>query len=121
MKNSKKKGKLGELEAAAVLRRVLGVAARRGQQFCGGPDSPDVVADIPGVHFEVKRTERPSIYKMVEQAVRDAGESVPVVLFRSNRKPWLAIVPLEQLKDLAEKICEVTSGGKKAESGVDNA
>ena len=121
MKNSKKKGKLGELEAAAVLSRVLGVSARRGQQFCGGPDSPDIVTDLPGIHFEVKRTERPSIYKMVDQAIRDAGESVPVVLFRSNRKPWLAIVPLEQLKDLAERICEATPVGKNAESGVDNA
>ena len=46
--NSKRKGKAGELEAAAELRRVLGVEARRGVQHAGGPDSPDVVG-LPGV------------------------------------------------------------------------
>ncbi len=104
MTNSRRKGKRGELEAAAEIRRLLGLSARRGRQYRGGPDSPDVIADIPGVHFEVKRTERLRIYEAVEQACQDAKDLVPVVLFRSNRQPWLAIVPLESLKSLAERL-----------------
>jgi hypothetical protein len=38
--DSKRKGKRGELEFAAVL-RAEGFQARRGQQFSGSPDSPD--------------------------------------------------------------------------------
>ena len=42
--NSRQKGKVGEREFAALL-RVQGFDARRGVQFCGGVDSPDVVSD----------------------------------------------------------------------------
>ena len=104
MPNSRRKGKRGELEAAAEIRRLLGLPARRGQQYRGTADSPDVIVDLPGVHFEVKRTERLRIYQAVEQARRDAHPKIPVVLFRSNRREWLAIVPLEDLVALAERL-----------------
>jgi Holliday junction resolvase len=54
--NSNQKGKRGEREAAAFLTDE-GFPARRGQQFAGGTDSPDVVCEsLSGLHFEVKRT-----------------------------------------------------------------
>ncbi len=90
---SRNKGKRGERELSHELSRVLGVSARRGLQFQGSPDSPDVVTDIPGVHFECKRTETLSLYSALEQAQNDAGTSkIPVVCHRKNKKPWVAIV-----------------------------
>ena len=104
--NSNRKGKVGEREAAAALTEDLGLEARRGVQYSGSPDSPDVVHSLPGVHFEVKRTERISVYDAMGQATEDAGGSVPVVLYRRNRGEWLAIVPLKRLKELAIRIVE---------------
>ena len=117
--NSNRKGKAGEREAAAAISAVLGVAARRGQQFSGGEDSPDIVVDIPGVHFEVKRTNRLQIRKAVAQAAADAGsDNIPVVLHRWDRGPWLVVVPLEDLPELARMIREtdVDTSPRKADT-----
>ena len=103
-KKSLTKGKVGEREVAAELRRLFGVDARRGQQFHGGSDSPDVVTDIPGVHIEVKRTERLSLYPAMRQAIGDAGsDKVPVVFHRQNREDWLVIVRLNDLPELVDR------------------
>lgn len=91
MVNSRKKGARGEIEWAKWLRANLGCEARRGQQFSGSPDSPDVVHDLDGIHFEVKRTERINVYEAMEQAERDSGDEVPVVAHRRNRKDWLVV------------------------------
>jgi len=101
---SRDKGKVGERELAHELTRVLGVAARRGVQFQGGPDSPDVIADIPDVHIECKRTERFRLYEALEQAVADAGNNIPLVLHRQNRKPWVAIIRLDDLPRLVRSL-----------------
>ena len=97
--NGNQKGKAGEREAAALLKEY-GFEARRGQQFSGGGDSPDVVHNIPGVHIEVKRTETLSLYKAMEQAREDCADKVPVVLHRRNGKEWLAIIPAKELLQL---------------------
>jgi len=101
---SRRKGCRGELEAAAELRRLVGVEARRGRQYCGCDDAPDVRAAIPDVHFEVKRVEALRLYQALEQAVADAGDNVPVVLHRANQRPWVAIVLLEDLPRLAVQV-----------------
>ncbi|RMF88085.1 MAG: hypothetical protein D6741_19690 [Planctomycetota bacterium] len=98
---SRNKGKRGEREAAEAIRRLFGTTARRGVQYAGDPTAPDVTTSIPHVHFEVKRTESFRLYRALEQATGDAGENVPVVLYRANRKPWVAIVALEELPRLA--------------------
>lgn len=95
------KGKRGEREAAAEIRRLFGTDASRGRQFQGGPDSPDIVTGIDDVHFEVKRAESLQIYSAMDQATEDAQDRVPVVLHRRNNRPWLAIVPLDDLPRLA--------------------
>lgn len=89
---SKNKGKVGEREAAALLRE-FGFEARRGQQYSGGNDSPDVVHNIEGFHIEVKRCEKSTIYAWLAQAASDAkpGEK-PVVLHRQNNKDWLVVM-----------------------------
>ena len=98
--NSRDKGKRGELELAAFLKGYGYDDARRGQQFKGGTDSPDVVG-VPGLHFECTRVEALSVYAAFAQACRDSGPaSIPVVAHRRNGtkacpKPWLAILGLD--------------------------
>jgi Holliday junction resolvase len=100
--NSKQKGKRGELQFAAYL-RSRGCEARRGQQFSGGNNSPDVVHNLDAIHFEVKRCERSSPYEWLLQAVADAGGKIPVVAHRQNNRDWIAILPMDDLLDLVVK------------------
>ena len=101
---SRNKGKRGEREAAAEIRRLFRTDARRGRQFSGSDESPDIVAEIEDVHFEVKRVESFRLYDALDQASSDAGENVPVVLHKQNRKPWVAIVRLDDLPRLAVQL-----------------
>jgi Holliday junction resolvase len=99
---SRNKGKVGERELAHELSRVFGISARRGVQFQGSPDSPDVVTEIPDLHIECKRTERFRLYEALEQAVNDCGATkIPVVFHRQNKKPWVVVVKLDDLPKLA--------------------
>jgi Holliday junction resolvase len=93
--NSRAKGKAGELELAAVLREHGFGEARRGAQYSGSNESPDVVG-LPGYHIECKRCEAGSLYTWLAQATRDSDGSgrVPVVIHRKSRQQWVAILPL---------------------------
>ena len=101
---SRQKGKRGEREAAAELGAILGVEARRGVQYQGGPDSPDVV--LPGVpiHVEAKRVEALNVYKAIEQASADAGGKIPLVWHRRNGKPSVLIIETSRILDLCHAI-----------------
>ena len=95
---SREKGKRGE-RAVAALFREYGFDAKRGQQYHGGPDSPDVVG-VPGLHIEVKRTERLNLYDALAQAKRDAGEDLPVVIHRKNDSEWVVILSFDDFMKL---------------------
>jgi Holliday junction resolvase len=90
--NSRQKGKRGELEFSKFL-AAHGFPARRGQQFAGGNDSPDVVCEsLKAFHIEVKRCERGNLYDWLEQARRDAQDGqIPTVYHRRNDSPWVSI------------------------------
>ncbi len=132
-RKSRDKGAVGERELARELSRLFGVEARRGCQHHGGPGryerqrlgaaaptandakreafqvslnpgEPDVVADIPNVHIECKRTERLRLYDALQQAMDDAGEKVPLVAHRQNHQPWVVIVRLDDLPKLAAQL-----------------
>ena len=122
--NSREKGKRGERQWRDEL-RANGYMARRGQQFSGSPDSPDVVCDeLSWVHFEVKAVERLNIEDAMDQARRDCGfrnakcgitatsplplspsgegkqaapaaTKVPIVAHRRNFRPWLVTMEAE--------------------------
>jgi hypothetical protein len=100
--NSRNKGKVGEREFAALLREH-GFDARRGQQFCGSPDSPDVVSDaLAWLHVEVKRVQNLNLTDACAQAERDCGPVAPaghkkpwVVAHRRNHAPWLITMRAE--------------------------
>lgn len=94
-KNSREKGRKGELELAHKLREH-GYSTRRGQQYSGTETSADVVG-LPGIHIECKRVEALNIYAAIMQAVHDTGESddLPAVFHRKNNQPWLVTMRLE--------------------------
>lgn len=105
--NSRSKGCRGELEASKNWASVMGGKARRGQQFAGGNDSPDVISSYSGIHIEVKRCERGNPYDWVGQARRDAQGKCPVVLHRRNNQPWLLIM---ELSDAPKFLLEAGAG-----------
>lgn len=93
--NSRTKGKRGEREFAALLREH-GYDARRGQQFSGSPDSPDVVSDaLAWLHVEVKRVQNLNLTDACVQAEGDSGGKPWVVAHRRNHAPWLITMRAE--------------------------
>jgi hypothetical protein len=115
---SRRKGAAGEREAAEKLNEVLGTKFHRGRQYHGGPESPDLAGDLPGLHLEVKRVEALRLYPSLEQARRDAAtDEVPAVMHRMNKKPWVVIVYADDLIRLLDVVDEcrarVGDGGEK--------
>ncbi len=102
-KSSRDKGKRGERELAQELRRLGCQGARRAQQYCGTESSADILG-LEKVHIECKRCESLSIYKAMQQATRDAGEThdMPVVMHRRSRQPWLVVMRLEDWVEMYE-------------------
>lgn len=97
---SREKGKVGEREVAELL-RAHGIQARRGVQYHGGVDSPDVVSDMHDIHLEVKRTEKLSLWDAMSQATQDARpDQIPVVVHRASKRQWVAVLPFEALLGL---------------------
>ena len=101
--NSREKGKRGERQWRDEL-RTNGYAARRGQQFSGSPDSPDVICDgLPWAHFEVKLVERLDLYAAMDQARRDSAGKAPLVAHRRNFWPWLVTMDAERFYRLLKQ------------------
>jgi len=92
--NSCQKGKRGERQWRDEL-RAAGYEARRGQQFSGSPDSPDVVCDALPFHWEVKCVERLNLESACEQATRDAGTKPWAVAHKRNHGRWRVTVDAE--------------------------
>lgn len=92
--NCRQKGARGEREAAKLLRDLGFAGARRGQQFRGGYDTPDVICEaLPGVLLEVKLEQavKPGTKRFEDvwhKLCMDSGERAPALLWRHNRQPW---------------------------------
>lgn len=101
--NSCLKGKRGERAWRDEL-RAHGYEARRGRQFSGSPDSPDVVCpDLTEFHFEVKAVERLNIHQVMAQALDDAGQNIPVVAHKRNRGDWLVTMRADDWFELLRR------------------
>lgn len=100
MSNSeRRKGTSGELEVRDVF-RAAGFDLDRTPNSGGLRILGDLYGDVPA-HVEVKRQEVARPWAWWEQASSEAqAGAMPVVAFRRNRSPWLAIVSLEQLAAL---------------------
>ena len=67
---SQRKGATGERELCSLL-QAHGFAVERGGSLSFG-EVPDLTG-LPGIHIEVKRTERLNLRAAMDQAERDAG------------------------------------------------
>ena len=89
--NSKRKGKRGELEWSKYLTK-LGFPARRGQQFKGTAESPDVECDsLPLIHWEVKLVKRwtwGELDAWLKRATVEGRGKIACVAVRANRSDW---------------------------------
>lgn len=100
-KASREKGKRGERELAGIL-KSYGYNAKRGMQYHGGPESPDVVG-LPNIHIEVKRVERLNLDAAIDQSVTDAGDDeLATVFHRKNGGKWNVTMPMEDWMKLYE-------------------
>lgn len=100
----RRKGACGEREAAAALSEI-GVHAKRTGQTCGLLDGADIETALPGCWFEVKRVERLNLAAAMDQARLDGGISaLPVVLHRSNRRPWLVTLHLRDVPQFCKTV-----------------
>lgn len=103
-RSSKRKGKIGELEVANLL-KAAGYNAHRSAQYCGNTgDAPDVEG-LPGIHIEIKRVERLNLRKAYEQAVNDSKKSgdIPALFHRASYQPWMVTLSLEDFLKLYKK------------------
>lgn len=102
MINSNRKGKTFEREIAAYLREHGYAEARRGQQYHGGADSPDVIG-MTGYHIEAKRTERFDLYGALKQSRRDAGDGeIPIVIHRKNGEKPVVVMTLDDFMEVVK-------------------
>jgi len=86
--NSRAKGARGERLWRDQLREQ-GFTARRGQQFAGGTDSPDVICEeLKLLHMEVKFVQNLNLDKACEQAIRDAKGKRWIVAHKKVNKDW---------------------------------
>lgn len=94
MKNSRRKGKTGELELVHKFKEH-GFDCRRGQQYCGANGDPDVIG-LSGIHVECKRVEKLNLYDAIAQSNSDARkEELPAVFHRKNNCGWLVTMTLD--------------------------
>ena len=128
--NSREKGKRGERQWRDEL-RANGYQARRGQQFSGSAESPDVVCEELGwIHFEVKAVERLNIEEAMDQARADCArmngatspqplspkggegrQKVPVVVHRRSRRGWLVTMEAGTFLKLVKRNFTGGNGG----------
>ena len=103
--NSKRKGKVGELEVVNLLKEK-GLNARRTQQFSGKADgTSDVLCEeLNNFHIEVKRDEHLNIEKALQQSIRDSEKenTIPTVFHRKNKEEWKVTMRLEDWLNLVQ-------------------
>ena len=104
--NSSRKGKVGELEAAAEWNRLVANAhARRSQQYSGTDSSSDLVSPgTPHLWLEVKRVQSLNLTAVMQKSREQCGELCPVVLHRKNDQEWLVTFPLEDIKRFVQQV-----------------
>lgn len=105
--NSKSKGKAGELELAALLKDELRLEVRRNleQTAVGGFDlNVEWPSDYRGWAIECKRSKTPRVREWWQQTATQAARSrvnsqplKPVLIYRLDRQPWLAMMSLFDL------------------------
>lgn len=108
--NSRAKGARGE-RLLRDLFREHGYEARRGCQFSGSPDSPDVA--VPAfdrwMQVECKFVENLNLHEAVEKAAEDAEDKTPVVFWKKKNKPWLVVLNQEDFFEILTRVYDLES------------
>lgn len=100
-KSSQQKGRRAELEVVELLHGYGIGTARAGEPLNYGT-MPDVTG-VPGLHIEVKRTEKLRLTEWMQQARRDAarfGDGSPVIVHRRNRESWQITMSFADFLDI---------------------
>jgi Holliday junction resolvase len=98
--NSRAKGARGERQWRDQL-RAEGYTAKRGQQFAGGQDSPDVICEeLKELHQEVKFVQNLNLDKACDQAIRDSRGKRWIVAHKKNNKSWKVTMSSDLFFDL---------------------
>lgn len=128
MINSRQKGARGERAFAALLREH-GFDARRGQQFAGGGESPDVVSRaLAWLHIETKHVQQLNLAAACTQAEGDCAGKPWIVAHRRNGTPWRITMSVETFFEFLRRnlppgnastpsTCCVCGGGQMAPAG----
>lgn len=110
MTKSRNKGASGERELSQELNRLFpNISVRRGCQFKGTHDSPDVVG-LPGIHPECKRVEKGlNLEDALKKADKEKHESqISAVFHRRNRERWKVTVFLDDLAAFSQKVISLS-------------
>jgi Holliday junction resolvase len=103
-KLSRNKGKVGEREVVNLIKKH-GFEARRGQQFKGTKDSPDVIHDMDGFYVEVKRRQAFNIYDTLVKADAEKPEgTVSVVFHRKDNRKWLVSMDADEFLAIIKEL-----------------
>lgn len=96
-KSQRTKGAGFEREVCALLSDQLGTVVKRNlaQTRGGATEGSDIT--IGKFSIECKRRARISFYEWLDQAQRDAGDKIPVVVARADGRRAVAILDLEVL------------------------
>lgn len=98
---SRSKGAGHEREVACELSLILGLPLERGAR--SGVEGGEDVMGWPGVRIECKRRKSLSVMAWMNQAVRDAGDDLPIVVMRGDRGENVMLLRLKDLPRLAER------------------
>mgnify|MGYP001550202160 CR=1 FL=1 len=106
--NSRRKGKVGELELVSELKRILPAAqARRAQQYSGAESASDIIAPgLPNTWIECKRVQNLNLHNTMCKSRDQCGGLTPAVFHRKNNCEWLVTVRLEDLVSFCRQVVQ---------------
>ena len=109
-RRSRTKGAVAEREVVALAREVGFARAERTapMQAASGDEHHADVSGVGRLRLEVKRRGKGSMYALAVAATQERLGFVPVLAYREDRGPWLAVLPLAEA--LARTIGPVTGG-----------
>jgi Holliday junction resolvase len=101
--HSRTKGAAAEREVVALCQSLGFPSARRYAPIQAAVGGAEEAADVMGagrLWLEVKRRGKGSMYALAVDAVRERPGHIPVMAYREDRGPWLAVLPLQELLKL---------------------
>lgn len=104
--DSRRKGKVGELEAVSFLKQLFGwTGVRRSQQHCATDSAMDIIVqETPGLWYEIKRVQKLNVPATMKKSKQSSGGKPVVLLHRPNQCPWMITCFLDELPAVLDEI-----------------